>query len=110
MVKNCRLSRNTKRGFTNSCDKIIEKKLVKDLINITAPWGQLGIYSDGSVAPCCNIVGRNYPIGNIKENTVKEIWNGNKMNKIRDGFRNNEPNKVCQTCIESSSSELYKSI
>ena len=94
-------------------DKIIEKKVGEkrlDKYNCQEPWGQLGIYSDGSVAPCCNIVGRNYPIGNIKENTVKEIWNGNKMNKIRDGFRNNEPNKVCQTCIESSSSELYKII
>ena len=69
----------------------------------------MGIYSDGSVTPCCNIVGRNAPIGNIKNNTVSEIWNGQEMNKIRDGFIKNEPNKVCQSCIESSQSDLYKS-
>ncbi len=88
--------------------KVGEKKLSN--YNCQEPWGQIGIYSDGSVAPCCNIVGRNYPIGNIKNNTVSEIWNGKEMNKIRDGFLNNSPNKVCQSCIESSQSDLYKSI
>lgn len=88
-------------------DKVGPAKLSS--YNCQEPWGQLGIYSDGSVAPCCNIVGRNSPIGNIKKRSVSEIWNGIEMNKIRDGFKNNKPNKVCQTCIESSGSTLYKS-
>ena len=88
-------------------NKVGERKLKK--YNCQEPWGQMGIYSDGSVTPCCNIVGRNAPIGNIKNNTVSEIWNGQEMNKIRDGFIKNEPNKVCQSCIESSQSDLYKS-
>ena len=69
--------------------------------NCNKPWGDLAIYSDGSVGPCCNLVGRMTPIGNIKNNTVTEIWNGTKMNEIRDGFRNNSPTKVCQICLES---------
>ena len=61
-------------------NKVGERKLKK--YNCQEPWGQMGIYSDGSVTPCCNIVGRNAPIGNIKNNTVSEIWNS-EMNKIR---------------------------
>jgi MoaA/NifB/PqqE/SkfB family radical SAM enzyme len=40
------------------------------------PWGQVTIYSDGTVAPCCNTVDRNLPVGNINKNSLTEIWNG----------------------------------
>ena len=76
--------------------------------NCQEPWGQMGIYSDGTVAPCCNIVGRNSPIGNISTSSVKEIWNSKEMNLVREGFKNNSPNKTCRICIEESQSEIYK--
>jgi len=69
--------------------------------NCNKPWGDMTIYSDGTIGPCCNLVGRKTPIGNIKNNSITEIWNGDKMNLIRDGFINNNPNKVCKLCIES---------
>ena len=39
--------------------------------------------------------------GNIHKMSVKEIWDGYKMNEIRNEFRNNNPNKTCQLCIEN---------
>ena len=69
--------------------------------NCNKPWGDMAIYSDGKVGPCCNLVGRKTPIGNIKNNSISEIWNGDKMNLIRDGFINNNPNDVCKLCIDS---------
>ncbi len=87
------------KEFDNSVDSASEKKLKK--YNCNQPWGQITIHSDGTVGPCCNTIGRNLPIGNIHDNTVKEIWDGIKMNKIRDEFKNNSPNKVCQLCIEN---------
>ncbi len=73
------------------------------------PWGQVTIYSDGTVTPCCNTVGRNLPIGNIKENTLSEIWNGPEMMAVRKGFLQNNPSNVCKSCIENSQSDLFKS-
>lgn len=73
------------------------------------PWGQVTIYSDGTVTPCCNTVGRNLPIGNIKENTLSEIWNGSEMTTVRKGFLENNPSNVCKSCIENSQSNLFKS-
>ena len=61
----------------------------------------MSIYSDGSVGPCCNLVGRKIPIGNIKDTSIKEIWNGAKMSELRDGFVKNNPNEVCKSCLES---------
>ena len=76
-----------------------QKKL--EVYNCNKPWGDMTIYSDGYVGPCCNLMGRKTPIGNVKNNTIKEIWNGKKMTEIRDGFRNNSPVKVCKVCLES---------
>ena len=66
------------------------------------PWGQVTIYSDGTVAPCCTVFGRNLPIGNVHDQSLAEIWNGEKMNKVREGFKNNKPHLVCKTCINNS--------
>tara|TARA_B100000780_G_scaffold265412_1_gene220807 strand:+ start:721 stop:1773 length:1053 start_codon:yes stop_codon:yes gene_type:complete len=73
------------------------------------PWGQVTVYSDGTVTPCCNTVGRNLPIGNISKNSLKEIWNGVEMMEVRKGFLKNDPSNVCKSCIENSQSELFKS-
>ena len=65
------------------------KRLLKKY-NCNKPWGDMAIYSDGSVGPCCNLVGRKIPIGDIKNNTIKEIWNGIKMKLEMD------LGKICQ--------------
>tara|TARA_Y100001958_G_C21195885_1_gene523255 strand:+ start:36 stop:1067 length:1032 start_codon:yes stop_codon:yes gene_type:complete len=80
------------------------KKL--DNYNCTKPWGDMAIYSNGLVGPCCNLVGRKTPIGNIKDNSITEIWNGKKMTELRNGFKNNNPNDVCKSCIESQEINL----
>ena len=87
------------KDFEKSVGDTTKKKLKK--YNCNQPWGQITIHSDGTVGPCCNTIGRNLPIGNIHEKTVKEIWDGIKMTEIRNEFRNNTPNKVCQLCIEN---------
>lgn len=69
--------------------------------NCNKPWGDMAIYSDGKVGPCCNLVGRMSPIGNIKNQTIHEIWNGSKMKELRDGFKKNSPNTICKICIDS---------
>ena len=40
-------------------------------------------------------------IGNLKTNTLKEIWTGKDAEDLRLGFINNKPNKVCKLCQES---------
>ena len=46
------------------------------------PWGQMTIYSDGTVSTCCATFGRNIPVGNIAQNSIQEIWNSKKINSI----------------------------
>ena len=66
----------------------------------------MAIYSDGRVGPCCNLVGRMSPIGNVNEKTVFEIWNGETMSKLREGFKNNSPNDICKICIDNQETNI----
>ena len=77
-----------------------EKKNIKKYECIK-PWEDMAIYADGAVTPCCAFIARKAPIGNIKDNSIKEIWNGEKMKLIRNGLANNDPIKVCQLCLEN---------
>ena len=87
-------------------NKNYENKVLLKNYNCNQPWGQVTIHSDGVVSPCCNTIGRNLPIGNIFEKSLKEIWSGDEMNNVRQGFINNKPNKVCKLCIENVK-EIY---
>ena len=86
--------------------KFDNKKLLLKKYNCNQPWGQVTIHSDGVVGPCCNTVGRNLPVGNILNQSLKDIWQGTKMHEIREGFLNNKPKQVCQLCLENKKLNL----
>jgi len=81
-------------------------KLLLKNYNCNEPWGQVTIHADGEVGPCCNTVGRNLPIGNVLEKNLKDIWQGEVMEEIRNSFKENRPNKVCQLCLENEKLNL----
>jgi radical SAM protein with 4Fe4S-binding SPASM domain len=64
------------------------------------PFYMLTINTDGSVRPCCNY---NPPmiIGNINNETIKEIWNGTKMKEFRIMMleKTRVANSTCRTCL-----------
>ncbi len=45
--------------------------------------GPMYIHYDGTVFPCCYVFPE-HPIGNIKRNSLKEIWNSEKMMRLRE--------------------------
>ena len=104
IVDSVEIQRETSIKVYDKIENYRGKKL--ENYNCTKPWGDMAIYSNGLVGPCCNLVGRKTPIGNIKDNSITEIWNGEKMTELRNGFKNNNPNDVCKSCIESQEINL----
>mgnify|MGYP001198959049 CR=1 FL=1 len=47
------------------------------------PWTSLTIMADGNVVPCTQISNNEIVLGNVKENTLEEIWNGKKYKDFR---------------------------
>ena len=63
------------------------------------PFDTLSIWSDGKVGPCCTYMGKNLVVGNIHEQTLQEIWHGDKIKLLRQQFLDGKPNIVCQDCL-----------
>ena len=62
------------------------------------PWTHLHTWPNGNVYPCC-LADSNSPIGNLKQNTLEEIWNSEDLKKIRTELINGEKPKVCSRCF-----------
>ena len=61
------------------------------------PWVHLHVWPNGNVFPCC-IADSDYPLGNLKNNTLEEIWNSPDLKKIRTELINGEKPSVCSRC------------
>lgn len=47
------------------------------------PWTSLTVMADGNVVPCTQISNNEIVLGNIKDNSLEEIWNGKKYEEFR---------------------------
>jgi radical SAM protein with 4Fe4S-binding SPASM domain len=61
--------------------------------------GPMYIHYDGTVYPCCYIYPEE-PIGNLKRSSLKEVWNSEKMIKLREAHVAGDLSsyKACQNC------------
>jgi radical SAM protein with 4Fe4S-binding SPASM domain len=67
------------------------------------PWIHLHAYPDGRAYPCC-LSEYNMPIGDLKKQTMKQVWNGEGMREIRTNMLNHKPSKECSRCYEQEKS------
>lgn len=66
------------------------------------PWKFLYIDIGGGVRPHCFC---RQEVGNIAENSIEEIWNGEKMQRYREKMLKNDYGDLCsRVCLESPSS------
>lgn len=60
------------------------------------PFHYLAILWDGETYPCCHLLStNNFSMGNIKYG-IKEVWNGEKYQKLRKGVTSNTPCEYCK--------------
>lgn len=61
------------------------------------PWKRLHIETDGRVYPACQC---KQSVGDLKNDSFEEIWNGSGIQLYRKLLSNNEAGKICsQTCF-----------
>lgn len=62
-------------------------------------WTTLSILWDGTVVPCCADFMGDYPLGNVKEKSILEVWNDGPMRALRDRHLHRELDmKPCRGC------------
>jgi len=70
----------------------------------TQPFRRLSLFANGKVAPCCKFFSKQVLVGDLAKNSLKEIWDGERIEKIRSPFRRravSELNPVCVRCLKS---------
>lgn len=71
---------------------------------------RLVVQWDGTVTPCCVDANNTLKLGNIKENSLKEIWNSKKLKAIRELHLSFNYHKipVCSVCYASKNGSFQK--
>jgi len=65
-------------------------------------WSTISIRWDGNVIPCCFDFFSEYILGDIKEKSLKEIWNDQPIIKLRQAMLKNEATQIyplCDGCV-----------
>ncbi len=61
------------------------------------PFRRLSIISTGEILPCCSFYGRALAVGNAYQNSLKDVWQGEKINKLRGALLKGSI-KLCMMC------------
>ena len=67
------------------------------------PWIHMHAYPTGNAYLCC-MTDMEFPIGNFKNNTMREIWNDRPMREIRQAMLTEKSVDACNRCYEQEAS------
>jgi len=79
-----------------------QESVVKKYLECPEVFDKLAINWDGTVSACCWDYDNKMPIGDIKEKSLKQIWDSKRMNHFRHllaDMRHNEI-ELCSTCYD----------
>lgn len=74
------------------------------------PWLSVTIQCNGNVVPCCFAWGDDIVYGNIKNNTLKEIWEGEAVKELRSDHERGWYRPLCNRCYMRSPALLHMEI
>jgi len=89
-----------------------EKHVSCDISDIVCnkPWTSLTILWDGRVVPCCFDYDGIYVLGDLHEQSLQDIWRGEKVQYLRqchrDGYR--QGIKLCEKCTDMEGHPVRK--
>jgi MoaA/NifB/PqqE/SkfB family radical SAM enzyme len=70
------------------------------------PWVHVHAYPTGAAYPCC-MSEMELPIGDMRKNTLKEIWNQTPIKNIRTSMLSNNEVAACTRCYEQEASGFF---
>jgi MoaA/NifB/PqqE/SkfB family radical SAM enzyme len=71
------------------------------------PWMHMHAWPTGEAWPCCHAEMAAGPVGNCRTDTMKTIWNSEKMRSLRKDMLSETPNEYCVRCYEQEESGFF---
>jgi radical SAM protein with 4Fe4S-binding SPASM domain len=90
-------------------DKMTEKQkllLTKNKSFCMLPWIHLHAYPDGRAYPCCFSFDP-FPVGDLNKQSLKEVWEGDKMKQLRKNMLKGVTSRECVKCYEQEESGFF---
>ncbi len=68
-------------------------------VSCSLPWSNMTVAWDGDVVPCCFDYNKKLVLGNVRSDTLSNIWNDVPMQNLRYEFITNKvTNALCKNC------------
>ena len=84
-----------------------EKELLIESDNFCMlPWMHLHAFPDGRAYPCCFALDKLH-VGNVNENSMEEVFNGEKMKQMRLNMLSNKKSRECAKCYDQEDSGFF---
>lgn len=81
-------------------------RLTKSETFCMMPWVHLHAFPDGRAYPCC-LGDYWYPVGDLRKNTMAEIWNQDAYKTMRINMLQDKPCKECTKCYEQEQNGFF---
>jgi radical SAM protein with 4Fe4S-binding SPASM domain len=75
------------------------RKLTQSDTFCMLPWMHMHAFPDGRVYPCC-LAEYFHPVGDLRKNTMREVWNQDKYKAMRVNMLADKPCVECTKCYE----------
>jgi len=70
------------------------------------PWMHLHAFPDGRAYPCCFAFDKLH-VGNVNEQSMEEVFNGDKMKQMRLNMLSNKKSRECAKCYDQEDSGFF---
>ena len=80
------------------------EKLIKSEVFCILPWIHLHGWPTGEAFLCCM---SSESVGNLRNDSIEEIWNNDAMKKVRYNMTNEKPCTQCQRCYDDEKHGLF---
>ena len=90
-------------------DKLSEEqltRLTKSDNFCMMPWVHMHAFPDGRAYPCC-LADYWHPVGDLRKNTMAEVWNQQPYRTIRLNMLSDQPSKECTKCYEQEQNGFF---
>lgn len=77
-----------------------KRKLTESDTFCMLPWVHMHAFPDGRAYPCC-LSDYWHPVGDLRKNTMEEVWNQTPYKTMRVNMLNDKPCKECTKCYEN---------
>lgn len=114
-VNNTKLIYNNKYDYLSRAPHYVDKD---DLTDVQAhrlmhsntfcmlPWVHMHAFPDGRAYPCC-LSEYWHPVGDLRKNTMEQVWNQDPYKNMRKNMLEDKPCKECSKCYEQESNGFF---